>query len=140
MTRARSFPSRVDATFALLLLFVPVLGLIALSNAAGAGGRTAVHHLAVLLIVATLFFVVWVMFTTYYTVDAAALLVRSGPFRWTIPLSDIRSVTPTRDARSAPALSLTRLRIEQKSGAVMLISPRDTDGFLAELRNRGVSF
>jgi hypothetical protein len=140
MRAARIFRSRVDLIFAVLLLFAPVLGLAVLTSAATAAAHPGVHRLAVLLILVTLFFVLWVMFSTYYTLDAAALIVRSGPFRWTIPFGDIRSVSPTRDARSAPALSLERLRIEQRSGAVMLISPRDTEGFLAELRNRGVSF
>jgi hypothetical protein len=141
MIRARTFRSQVDLIFAVLLLFAPVLGLVVLTGAASAAaGHPAVHRLAVLLMVVTLFFVLWVMFSTDYTLDATTLIVRSGPFRWTIPLSDIRAVTPTRDARSAPALSLERLRIEQKDGAAMLISPKDADGFLAELRDRGVSF
>jgi hypothetical protein len=62
--------------------------------------------------------------------------VRSGPFRWTIALDDIHAVTPSRDLRSGPALSLDRLRIEYGPGREILISPRDQSGFLHDLEHR----
>jgi Bacterial PH domain len=65
-------------------------------------------------------------------------VVRSGPFHWTIPLREIRSVRPTQDVRSGPALSFDRLRVEFGAGRVLLISPRDRDAFLADLVRRGV--
>ena len=42
------------------------------------------------------------------------LVVRSGPFHWTIPLRSVRSVVPTRNPLSSPAVSLDRLRIEHR--------------------------
>jgi hypothetical protein len=81
---------------------------------------------------------VWTLLGTYYVVDATALIVRSGPFHWIVPLREIRSVQPTRDIRSGPALSFDRLRIEFGGGRVILISPREKAEFLADLARRGV--
>ena len=66
------------------------------------------------------------------------LLVRSGPFRWRVPLGQIHSVTPTRNPLSSPALSLDRLRIEYGDGKWILISPRERERFLEALEARGV--
>lgn len=82
---------------------------------------------------------VWTLLGTYYVIDATALVAHSGPFRWSIPLREIRSVRSTRDTHSGPALSFDRLRIEFGAGRrVLLVSPRDKDAFLADLISRGV--
>jgi hypothetical protein len=81
-------------------------------------------------------FGVGLLLTTRYTIDDTFLRVRSGPFRWTIPIRDIRLITPTRDVTSSPALSLDRLRIEYSGGRVLLVSPREKDMFLRDLQDR----
>ena len=83
---------------------------------------------------------VWVLQSTRYALDGRYLHVRSGPFRWRVPLDEIRAVTPTRNPLASPALSLDRLRIDRGRNGSIMISPADKDGFLAELerrRNRG---
>src|SRR5258706_9574342 len=75
----------------------------------------------------------WTFLMTRYTIDGTSLHVRSGPFRWTIPLRDIRLITPTRDLASSPALSLDRLRIEYSGGGGFFVSPRGRDKFLLAL-------
>ncbi len=77
----------------------------------------------------------WVLTATSYTLDASDLHVRSGPFRWKVPLREIRGIAPTRSALSSPALSLDRLRIDF-GGRWIMVSPDDKDRFLAELRQR----
>ena len=72
----------------------------------------------------------WIFVGTHYTFVRDELIVRSGPFRWRIPLRDIKSVTPTRDMLSSPALSLDRLRIDYGKGRAVLVSPVDKDAFL----------
>jgi hypothetical protein len=57
-------------------------------------------------------FPLWILGSTSYTLTSSHLLVRSGPFRWLIPLDSIQSIMPTRDPLSSPALSIDRLRIE----------------------------
>lgn len=79
---------------------------------------------------------VWLLRTTTYTLDAAELLVRSGPLLWHVPLREIRAVTPTRNPLASPALSLRRLRIEYGNHRVIMISPVDTARFLEELQTR----
>jgi hypothetical protein len=81
---------------------------------------------------------VWTLFGTYYVVNATSLIAHSGPFHWTVPLREIRSVRPTRDVRSGPALSFDRLCIEFGRGRMLLISPREKEAFLADLAARGV--
>jgi hypothetical protein len=78
----------------------------------------------------------WTLLGTRYTIDGTLLFVRSGPSRWTIPIRDIRSITPTRALTSSPALSLDRLRIEYSDGRVLLVSPREKETFLRDLQDR----
>jgi membrane protein YdbS with pleckstrin-like domain len=75
---------------------------------------------------------------TDYTVENAVLIVRTGLFRWRIPLTDIASIGSTRNPMSSPALSLDRLLIERRTGSDLMISPLDKKGFLQELQKRGV--
>lgn len=78
----------------------------------------------------------WVLMATDYTLDAAQLAVRSGPFRWRISLAEIHGITPTSSPLSSPALSLDRLRIEYGAGRSLMISPRDRERFLRDVERR----
>jgi hypothetical protein len=79
---------------------------------------------------------VWVFFGTDYRLDVSELYVRSGPFRWRVPLREIRSVTPTRNPLASPALSLDRLRIDYGDGRWIMVSPADSERFQRELEGR----
>ncbi len=136
MSVQRTYRSKVDgkiASIAVLSIVVLVLAGAALPDQ---GHGTALTLHAVFLFCLAL--CVWTLLGTYYVIDATHLVVRSGPFYWTIPLREIRSVRPTQDVRSGPALSFDRLRVEFGAGRVLLISPRDKDAFLADLARRGV--
>jgi hypothetical protein len=139
MSHARCYRSKVDAPLAVLALAPPLLALYLVSNLPAPAGHTLPRALAVCLLVGVLFFALWVLLLTDYTIDGTTLTVRGGPFRWVIALREIRAVTATRDPRTGPALSLERLRIEHAHGAALLVSPRDAAAFLAELRARGVT-
>ncbi len=78
----------------------------------------------------------WLLKSTYYVLGERELEVRCGPFRWTVPLAEIRAVAATRSALASPALSLDRLRIEYGEGRSILVSPDNQATFLAELRRR----
>ncbi len=78
----------------------------------------------------------WTMLGTRYTLTDEALLVRSGPLSWRIALREITRIEPTRDARSSPALSLDRLRIEYGRGRALMISPADKQRFLRDIAAR----
>ena len=67
---------------------------------------------------------------THYTLTEQELRVVSGPFKWTIPVSEITDIAPTRNPLSSPALSIDRLRISYGKRKFILISPADKAGFM----------
>ena len=131
----RRYRSRVDALLIVALLGAPLALFMSLGS--GLLGLPLTLRLATLLPLVGLFcLLAWTLLATHYTIDEYNLTVRSGPFRWVIALSQIESVTPTRDARSGPALSLDRLRICYGGGRQMLISPQEKEAFIRDLERR----
>ena len=70
---------------------------------------------------------------TRYVIQDHQLVVRSGLFKWRIPISEISDITPTSDPIASPALSLDRLRITYGKSKTVLVSPRNKDAFLAQI-------
>ncbi len=70
----------------------------------------------------------------HYTLTDDAILIRCGLLRQRIALKDVRAIELSDCPLSAPALSLRRIRIETMNGREQLISPRDREGFIAEVR------
>ena len=92
----------------------------------------------VLLILAAAF-IGWLMQSTYYIVGDTNLVIRSGPFHWTVPVEGIESITPTHNPLSSPALSLDRLWFSYRRGGrkrAVMISPLDKEGFLKAVAAR----
>ncbi len=50
----------------------------------------------ILLLLAAPAFIGWLLQSTYYVVGETDLVIRSGPFRWTVPLDGIDEITPSR--------------------------------------------
>ncbi len=75
----------------------------------------------------------WLLVSTRYTLDSKLLIVRSGPFEWRVPITDIASITPTESVLSSPALSLDRLCIDYGRSSKLMISPRNKEQFLREI-------
>lgn len=124
------YPSKRDTW---LVAVMVIAGLYSLAVAALVTSEEPVSGLAVLsLVIAVDAFVFWIFVKTFYVVTGTDLLVRSGPFRWTVPLSNIQQVRPTRNPLSSPALSLDRLEIRHARGSLM-ISPEDKRAFLEDL-------
>lgn len=101
-----------------------------------ASGRPANVLIALFVLLTACALPLWLLASTYYRIDASALVVRSGPFRWTVPFSDIRNVQPSRSVLSSPALSLDRIRIDYGAGRTLLVSPKDREAFLAAIERR----
>lgn len=79
-------------------------------------------------------FVFWTWLRTFYLIKDGDLLIRSGPFRWSVRICDIEGIVPTRDALSSPAWSLDRLRIEHKGRwNGIMISPDAREEFLRSI-------
>ncbi len=122
------FQSAVDIWFYLLALVLPGAIFIFIAMTIGAVDTVEIFVIG-LVAVLTLGFPVWLLFSTYYLVEANTLKVRCGPFKWLIPLYAIKSVKPSRSILSSPALPLSRLEIKYGQGQTILVSPKDVDGF-----------
>ena len=77
---------------------------------------------------------VWLIRSTYYTIESEYLLIRCGPFKYNIRLTEISSITPSSSLLSSPALSLDRLRIDYGNGKSLMISPCEKEQFLKDIR------
>ncbi|EEG77094.1 PH domain-containing protein [Dethiobacter alkaliphilus] len=77
----------------------------------------------------------WIFFGTGYWLLEDRIMIKCGPLQWTVILSEITSVRPTRNPLSAPASSVDRLEIHHKKGSV-LVSPRNKQQFLQLLKER----
>lgn len=74
-------------------------------------------------------------FPQRYETTETHLVVRAGLRTIRIPYSEMTTVRPSSDSRSALALSLDRVLIEYQSSAVM-IAPENQDAFLADVQAR----
>lgn len=123
-----TFRSAIDAWFYVLALGLPVVVIGAILVSLEKYDLSTIPVVGVVALI-SLGLPVWLMLSTRYVIEDGTLRVRSGPFRWTIPLRDIRSVEPSRSVLSSPALSLDRLKIRYGAGRSLLVSPRDVEGF-----------
>jgi len=130
----RRFRSKLDTWLLVTLIAAVLMSAGAAFTLRGASSPDRWIAVPALLVGAGL--PVWLLLGTHYTITDTELRVRSGPFGWRVPLAEIRSVTPTRNPLSSPALSLDRLRIDYGPGRALLVSPQDKGGFLACLEER----
>ena len=129
------FSSKIDLWLWAVLVFT--LGACAVAVGTASARGLALSMVPMLVVcVFTLGLPAWIVLGTRYEFAERDLLIRSGPFRWRVPLEQIRAITPSRSVLSAPALSLDRLRITYGRTGSILISPRDKLQFLLELQRR----
>ena len=130
------YRSKIDRWLVVLLIVTGAVPTIALTGAVFYEPRLLEVWWVFLILAATIGLVLWIFLSTYYEIDGRDLVVRSGPFRWRVPLDSIESVRPSRNPLSSPALSLDRLEVRYGAGKWLLISPRDRERFLADLAAR----
>ena len=135
MSGTKTFRSKVDTW-----LGVALIGSVALSFAVACvvllQGMPSGAWLAIAVALTGAILPLWIFVDTKYVIDDRILSIRSGPFRWRIPLNEIRSIEPTRNPLSSPALSLDRLRIVYGKKRSCMVSPSDREGFIAEIERR----
>lgn len=133
----RVFPSKRDG-WIVALLWVGVLGLFIAAGALWTTSEPLLFRAGMsVLLAAAGGFALWVLYGTYYILTAYDLVIRSGPFRWIVPLDAITEVYPTRNPLSSPACSLDRLRILHAGSRLgVMISPEVKTTFLQELAAR----
>lgn len=133
--KARVYRSRIDPwVLAVLIPAMAAAAYVALQSFAS--NPFVPWSFSALIAVVGVGLPLWLLLATYYRFDGPDLVVRSGPFRWRIPLVAITGVTPTSELLSSPALSLDRLKITYGQGRSIMISPRDKQDFLRELELR----
>jgi len=128
------FRSRVDWWLPLLIAGVPVA--ILLDVARSSGAPRGEQLTAVVVAAVSLAFLGWLLLSTHYTFEDAALVIRSGPLRSEVPYARITRVEHSRSFLAAPAMSLHRLMIHFGVADFALVSPADLPGFLHALRER----
>jgi hypothetical protein len=130
----RTFESKRDLWVVVLLWVCAAFFVVAGIGQLGDPGSPAAKGLILLGLVAMAALLLWLLYGTRYIVGPQWLLIRSGPFRFRVPLGAIDSVTPTHLPLSSPACSLDRLRIRYRGGRrVLMVSPEDKRGFLDAL-------
>ncbi len=122
------FKSKRDLWIGLLIWSSMIFGLV-MSIAA-----ESVFSIVIMILFILLFG--WVWFYTLYIITDGDLIIKSGPWRKTIALCEIESVKKTMNPLSAPALSLKRLEVKWRKSHIALISPKNDELFINELKKR----
>ncbi|MEO0807713.1 MAG: PH domain-containing protein [Cyanobacteria bacterium J06643_4] len=126
------FRSTVDPWFYSLVVSLPIV-LVASLTPVLCGLPSTALVLAGVVLLPVMVLPTWLLFSTYYRVDSVILSIHSGPFTWTVPITNIHDVTPCRSIAAGPALSISRLRIEYGRQCSIEISPKHRTAFLEAL-------
>jgi Bacterial PH domain len=129
----RKYPSAVDLWLAAFLIGTP-LGIVAfgafmLTRSAVAGIITIITGILIGGLMAAF------ALPCVYTLTDERLEIRCGILEDDVPLTKIRKTEKSSSTWSAPALSSRRVKITLDDG-FRLISPKDRDGFIADLTAR----
>ncbi len=131
---SRPYPSKRDWWIVLI-----IWGTIGVTVASGVkvaqSAAVSMPALAfVLLCAAVVLGLLKVLYATYYMISGDRLIAHCGPFKSSVLLQNIEEVVPSHNPLSSPALSLDRLHVRTRGSLLgLLISPRDKQGFLADL-------
>ncbi|WP_316570131.1 PH domain-containing protein [Neobacillus sp. YIM B06451] len=79
-------------------------------------------------------FLLWLWFSTGYKVEGDMLMVKSGPFRRSIPIKEIVKVSRSKSLLASYALSIKRLEIRFGKYGQVYVSPQDEQGFIKSLK------
>jgi hypothetical protein len=134
MSDELTFNSKIDLGILILLLTAVAACLWGVAQIWDSNSAV-LWPLAILLVIGILL-PLWIIVSLKYFLSDERLRVRCGPFQWRIAIKDISAVTPTKDARLSPAMSLDRLLIEQGENGRVMISPEPRAEFLRQLEYR----
>jgi len=132
----KTYPSAIDKWLAAILIGVPLLlisvGIYCLIIG-GVGVKVGFIEISSGVFAGVL--IVLFSVPCIYTLDDETLRIRCGIIRYKVPLAEIRQVEKSNALWSAPALSITRVKIITPR-QTYLISPKKRDTFIADLRAR----
>ncbi|QYO65989.1 PH domain-containing protein [Leptolyngbya sp. 7M] len=126
------YRSKVDGWLKVILGSGILISVAATVSAIAAGGWRYLWSAAITIFFSL--FIIWILCGTHYVLDGKILTIKSGPFRWRVPVDEMHSITLTNNPLSSPALSLDRVRIEYTNGKAIMISPEDKDELIADIK------
>ena len=91
------------------------------------------------LFVSVEFFGISIIIHNFVEFENEALRIEFGLIKKRIPYGEITALTTTNNALSSLAASLDRIEIKCRSTAGTMISVEDKEGFLNEMKNRGIA-
>jgi len=128
------YPSKRDWWLVLIIWVTIGMTIFAGVKAAQSAFASMAGLAFVLLCAAVVLGLLSVLYATYYVISGDRLTAHCGPFKSSVLLQNIEEVVPSHNPLSSPALSLDRLHVRYRGSMFgLLISPRDKQGFLAEL-------
>lgn len=86
-----------------------------------------------LLVICSILLIICPFFYIRYTIDGQKLIIKTGPFKSSIDIKEIKSIEPSSSILSSPAFSLKRICISYGKYDNVLISPSNQDDFIKEL-------
>jgi hypothetical protein len=122
------FKSKIDLWLLLITFFSIAVSVAAAYATVKQSGTVNIVIAAVILLLGV-GMPAWLFAGTKYVVSGEMLRVRCGPFSWSISVSDISSVSDTRNPLSSPALSLDRLELRYADGKSIMLSPSNKQAF-----------
>lgn len=129
----QEFSSKVDTWLFLVLAVTALVSVIGGVMLMKWRGLLIGYGAGILLLFVCGVLPIWLLVDTNYVVTEDNLIIKSGPRKWVIPISSILSVEETRESWSSPALSLDRLKIHYSKSRMIMISPKDKQGFLSAI-------
>ena len=83
--------------------------------------------------VLTITLFLWMWFGTSYKIEEELLKIKSGPFRSTMNIEDIKRLKATKTLLAGPALSIDRIEILYNKYDLAIISPKNKTEFIRAL-------
>ncbi len=131
---SRPYPSKRDWWIVLIVWGTIAMTVLAGVKAAQSAFASSLALAFVLSCAAVVLGMLTILYATYYIITGDRLVAHCGPFKKSVLLQDIEEVVPSHNPLSSPALSLDRLHVRCRGSVFgLLISPRDKQGFLADL-------
>lgn len=75
------------------------------------------------------------LYPCQYKVKGTTLDIQCGVIHWKKDIMKMKTIRPTRNPLSSPAMSLDRLELQFKNGEKIMISPKDKVGFKERMKS-----
>lgn len=124
------FRSKIDSWLLILLVAAIAVQVFALIAVTIAYAPSTARAIVIATTVPGILLISSILLRTHYSVSNGEVRIVSGPFVWTISISEIADITESHSALASPALSLDRLMITYKHNKRILVSPDDKKGFM----------